>query len=68
LRNRIEEAMENMSIDKLKEELKKVEKKKLEIANATIKIKTSIVRKKKQLKVYETAEERDIDDAITNAR
>lgn len=59
--------MEKMSIDKIKEELKRLEKSKLDVANATVKFKTSIERKKKQLQIDETADERDIDDAITNA-
>lgn len=59
--------MEKLSIDNIKEDLKKIEKQKLEIATAGVKLTTSLQRKKQQLQVDETAEERDINDEITNA-
>lgn len=58
---------EKSSIEKIKEQIKQIDKKMIGIANATVKVQTSIQRKKNQLLVVKTAAEQDVDDAITNA-
>lgn len=67
LRKRVKEMMEKLSLKKIREQMKKFETAKLDTTNATIKIKTSIERKKKQLQIDGSVIERNIDDSITNA-
>lgn len=67
LKEKIDESNLKTTIAKYKQCLKKLEKEKQVISNKVISLQTSINRKKKQLEINETLQEREIDDAITNS-